>query len=113
MSWQEDLGALVEQAMAFAQSVKGKSIPVKPLAEPVAEPMLVVIEQALRAEPLSKAALSPITWAASEREEIKQRVANFKAHQLRMQTEREDYFTRTMMQTRAILADTPPKPLES
>jgi hypothetical protein len=44
-----------------------------------------------------------MTWPASERDEIKQRVASFKAHQLRMQTEREDYFVRTMTRARAAI----------
>jgi hypothetical protein len=40
--------------------------------------------------PIAKTVLDPATCAAtSEREEIKQRVANFKAHQLKMQDERE------------------------
>ena len=48
-----------------------------------------------------------MTWtAASEREEIKQRVANFKAHQLRMQNEREGYYSKTMSRTRAIIEGT-------
>jgi hypothetical protein len=43
----------------------------------------------------------------SERDEIKQRLANFRAHQLRMQTEREDYYSQTMARTPAIAAGSP------
>jgi hypothetical protein len=50
------------------------------------------------------ARLSPMTLPPSERDEIKQRVANFKAHQLKMQAEREDYYSQTMARTRALAA---------
>jgi hypothetical protein len=43
----------------------------------------------------------------SERDEIKQRLANFKAHQLRIQAEREDYYSQTMARTRALAAGSP------
>jgi hypothetical protein len=44
-----------------------------------------------------------MTVPPSERDEIKPRLANFKAHQLRMQAEREDYYLQTMTRTRAML----------
>ena len=53
------------------------------------------------------ARLSPMTLPPSERDEIKQRVANFKAHQLKMQAEREDYYSQTMARTRALAAGSP------
>jgi len=37
--------------------------------------------------------MSSVNWLSSEREEIAQRVANFKAHQQRFMREREDYAT--------------------
>ena len=49
------------------------------------------------------ARLPPMTVPPSERDEIKQRLANFKAHQSRMQAEREDYYLQTMTRTRAML----------
>jgi hypothetical protein len=48
--------------------------------------------------------LPPMTVPPSERDEIKQRLANFKAHQLRMQTERENYYSQTMARTRELAA---------
>jgi hypothetical protein len=48
--------------------------------------------------------LLPMTVPPSERDEIKQRLANFKAHQLRMQTERETYYSETMARTRELAA---------
>jgi hypothetical protein len=53
------------------------------------------------------ARLSPMTLPPSERDEIKQRVANFKAHQLKMQAEREDYYSQTMARARASAAGSP------
>ena len=53
------------------------------------------------------ARLSPMTLPPSERDEIKQRLANFKAHQLKMQAEREDYYSQTMARTRALAAGSP------
>jgi hypothetical protein len=51
--------------------------------------------------------LPPMTVPPSERDEIKQRLANFKAHQLKMQAEREDYYSQTMARTRALAAGSP------
>jgi hypothetical protein len=48
--------------------------------------------------------LLPMTVPPSERDEIKQRLTNFKAHQLRMQTERETYYSQTMARTRDLAA---------
>jgi hypothetical protein len=44
-----------------------------------------------------------VPFPPSERDVIKQRLANFKAHQSRMQAEREDYYLQTMTRTRAVL----------
>ena len=49
------------------------------------------------------ARLPPMTVPPSERDEIKQRLANFKAHQSRMQAEREDYYLQMMTRTRAVI----------
>jgi hypothetical protein len=53
------------------------------------------------------ARLPPMTVPPSERDEIKQRLANFKAHQLRMQAERENFYGQTMARTRALAAGSP------
>src|SRR3982074_2598942 len=50
--------------------------------------------------------LEPIKWGGSEREEIRQRVATFKAHQQRFTREREDYARPTLMRVQA--GGTPP-----
>jgi hypothetical protein len=101
MAWQEDLQTLVEQSKALSESVKSKLIQVKPVTRPTPA---IIDERPHRIEPIAKTVLDPATCAAtSEREEIKQRVANFKAHQLKMQDERESYYLKTMIGTRAII----------
>ena len=97
-SWQNDLDTLVKESMALARNVTGQSAA-------VVEPVLAVGEQAL-AEPRPRATAAPMTWPVSEREEIKQRVANFKAHQLKVQNEREGYYFKTMSRTREIIETT-------
>jgi hypothetical protein len=52
--------------------------------------------------------LPPLTLPPSERDEIKQRLTNFKTHQLRMQAERESFYGQTMARTRAVAAGSPP-----
>ena len=97
-SWQNDLDALVQESMALARNVTGKSA----AAEPAVGPVLPVAGRAL-VEPRPSATAASMTWSVSEREQIKQFVANFKAHQLRMQNEREDYYLKTISRTRSIL----------
>ena len=63
-----DLDALVEETMAFA-----KSFP--PMPRTIVEPNGV----------------PAVKWIDSEREEIRQRVGNFKVHQQRLIKERKDY----------------------
>jgi hypothetical protein len=129
--WKKELDALVTETMAFAASVNEKKLvqpkPVDPLvADATASgsdakdeivqadlPVLATVEAVLAEEPTAPSPLpEPKTWPArlppmtvppSERDEIKQRLANFKAHQLRMQAEREDYYLQTMTRTRAVL----------
>jgi hypothetical protein len=53
------------------------------------------------------ARLTPMTVPPSERDEIMQRLASFKALQLKMQAEREDYYLQTMTRARAVPARSP------
>jgi hypothetical protein len=66
--WKSDLEALINDVAAFA-----KSVPVEPhaVAEPNRKPQ--------------------VNWTKSEREEIVERVANFRAHQQRLMRQREDF----------------------
>ena len=85
MNLQKELDALIESTMAFANNVRRR----QPIADlPVA---LRMAEQALA--DTSKPIQPPVSFAlASERDEIRQRVSNFKAHQQKMAREREDYY---------------------
>jgi hypothetical protein len=71
VNWKADPNSLIEETMALAKSVRVEpSIP-----HTVVEPN----------------PMPPVNWMESEREDIRQRVANFKAHQQRFIREREDY----------------------
>jgi hypothetical protein len=88
VDWKLELDTLIESTMAFANDVKRRSIPDLPLAVRRAEQALADTSKPI---PLP-AAIAPMTWPASERDEIRRRVNNFKAHQEKMAREREDYY---------------------
>src|ERR1022692_3594631 len=58
--WKTDLDALVFETMAFAKTNHREQLP---------------------ADLIERPRLQPMNWGGPQREEIKQRVANFKAHQ--------------------------------
>jgi hypothetical protein len=128
-TWKTEHDALVTETIAFAANVK-KLTQTKQVATLVADttaskrhakdeivqpdlPVSATVEAFLAREPTAHAPSPEETWAArlpamtlplSERDVIKQRLANFKAHQLRMQAEREDYYSQTMARTRELAA---------
>ena len=65
VNWKADLNSLIEETMAFAKSVRVEPSMPRTVVEP--------------------------NWMESEREDIRRRVANFKAHQQRFIREREDH----------------------
>jgi hypothetical protein len=69
--WKTELDAFVEETMAFAKSLRVEL----PMPRTIVEPHR----------------MPPVNRLESEREEIRQRVANFKAHQQRFIRERKDY----------------------
>jgi hypothetical protein len=71
VNWQADLNSLIEETMAFAKSVRVEPAMPRTVVEPNRMPS--------------------VNWMDSEREEIRRRVANFKAHQQGLTREREDY----------------------
>jgi hypothetical protein len=71
VDWKSDLDALVVKTMAFAKSVRVELTIPRLIVEPNRTPTVSV--------------------GVSEREEIGNRIANFKAHQQRFKREREDY----------------------
>jgi hypothetical protein len=89
MNLQQGLDALIESTMAFANDVRRpQPIPELPVALRVAEKALADTSKPI---PLP-ITITPAAWPASERDEIRQRVKNFKAHQEKMAREREDYY---------------------
>jgi hypothetical protein len=70
-NWQADLDALVQETMALTKSVR------------VEPPIPRAVDELNR--------MPPVNLNNSERDQIRQRVANFKAHQERLAREREDY----------------------
>jgi hypothetical protein len=69
--WKTELNALVQETNAFVKSLRVEP----PMPRTIVEPNR----------------MPPVKGIASEREEIRQRVANFQAHQQRFIREREDY----------------------
>jgi hypothetical protein len=69
--WKSELNALVEETTAFAKSLRVEA----PMPRTIVAPNRI----------------PPVKGIESERELIRQRVANFKAHQERFMREREDY----------------------
>lgn len=92
MDWKQELDALISKSKAHAARV-GATAPV--LKPPQPPPVETTAEQP---SPISR--LRPLSWDTSEREHIADRVASFKAHQARVQREREDYYSRTMQRAR-------------
>jgi len=85
MQWMKDRDLLIEETLAFARSVA----PHAPTA----------IETQAQVEPIKTVALEQPPRPKDklfEREEIKQRVADFSATQNRFQREREEYFKKTL-----------------
>jgi hypothetical protein len=70
--WRADLDALVQETMALTKSIRAEP----PMPRAVVEP-----SQTLPAANLNR----------SERDEIRQRVSNFRAHQERFAREREEF----------------------
>ena len=81
-NWHAGLDALVEETMAFAKSIGVES----PMPRTVMEPNR----------------MPPVNLNNSERDQIRQRVANFKAHQERFAREREDFAASVLKRIRQL-----------
>jgi hypothetical protein len=106
MSWRHDLDALIESTTAFVQDVGGQYAPELP-------PVLRTVEQALREtpNPAPAARVAPMVFPASERDEIRQHVSNFKAHQQKLAQEREEYYLQTKARMMASFPSAKENPL--
>lgn len=132
MSWKKDRDALIAQTMAFVQSVTGRKEeagwlgaplaprPAEAAALDAAEPVLAPAKPKPPAiEPVRvTAASSPLSAEIVGRSrvqgemanEIRARIASFRAHQERFNREREEYFAATLARLRAAIKDMPPAP---
>jgi hypothetical protein len=79
-NWKADFDALVEETMSFVRNTGVEPAPPQTIVEPLAP--------RVTAEP---SRLPPVSLPKSERDEIRERVSNFKAHQTRVAREREEY----------------------
>jgi hypothetical protein len=100
MDWKLELDALIESTMALARDVKARSISDLALDVRAAEQALAGTSRPM---PLP-AAITPMTRPTSERDEILQRVSNFRAHQEKMAREREDYYLQARAKMQAALS---------
>jgi hypothetical protein len=130
MKWMRERDALIAQTMAFVQSVTGKRPDVgQPVAESAGTPAAPVaaaplaaaafipdIEAVLadtlviREAPVTREAPKPTQIVRPDfkgdfKSEIRDRVANFRAHQERFNREREAYGSATMAKVHASLRD--------
>jgi len=131
MSWKKDRDSLIAQTMAFVQSVTGRKDeggranvqaepssvelavldaletelvpPPVPKPPPALEPVRIVPPPSLSAIPIARSQLQ-----GEMANEIRARVASFRAHQERFNREREEYFSQTLARLRNAIKDAPP-----
>ena len=112
MKWMRERDLLIAQTMAFVQSVSGK----KPEAEIFARPDVpavsptrlpdveAMLSEAVPAPQRPKAVLPPRPVGPSEyRNEVQARVDKFRAHQAKLNQEREAFCSATMARMQATL----------
>jgi hypothetical protein len=80
-NWRDDLNSLIHETMTLVKGVRVEP----PLPRTIVEPNRT----------------PSVNWRLSEREEVGQRVANFKAHQQRFLRDREDFVAAEWMRMRA------------
>ena len=133
MSWIRERDELIAQTLAFVQSVTDKREEngrreAVPLLPPKSENALAAVAHALASEtpssvarpstvrpsaaptgnPAASATSPPIISQTEMANEIRTRVASFRAHQERFNREREEYFASTIARLRAAIKDVPP-----
>jgi hypothetical protein len=137
MGWKQERDSLIAQTLAFVQSVTGKrdeierprvsavdlgqleaslerprpppiepqkaAVPVQPAVQAIA-PM---IEPARSTEPPASALTRRPIVQSEMKEEIRARIASFRAHQERFNREREEYFSATLARLKAAMTEQP------
>ena len=112
--WKTERDALVSETMAFVQVVRSQkpvsaeliAAPMQVLADVLTHPQEVASQVPEPAQPTSEETVEPQPIKRNlelDREEIRQRVANFREHQQRLMREREDYARSTLMRMQASL----------
>jgi hypothetical protein len=109
-NWKMERDALVNETTAFVEAVRSqrpisteaivvpKQLPVgmpQHFQQPV--PTVSGPSKVVSDETTEQPRLEPMKWDGSAREEIRQRIATFKAHQQRFTREREDYALSTLL----------------
>jgi hypothetical protein len=118
--WKKDLDLLIEQTMSFVRSVAATN-PQKSttIESPIRGESPAAVAQSILVESSAPESAQPIRLAAetlsskpaaTERDEIQRRVASFKAHQDKLQREREDYYLSVIAKTRAMIGNETPSP---
>lgn len=127
-SWMEERDRLIAQAQAFVQQVaaanprvssrpeveklladKAEAIAPAPSPPEVSAPIAPTADAILATRPIPIASATPAARlpAVSERTDIQQRVAAFRARQARMNAEREAYYETMQAKIRAGLGNDP------
>jgi hypothetical protein len=118
--WKNDLESLLEETKALIRKTNPKSLDAvarleAPLPQqqppptsqqqlpPASRQQLPPASRQPPPQPLSRTSPPETTKQSPAREEIKQRVAGFRAHQEKLRREREDYYLETTAKTRAML----------
>jgi hypothetical protein len=91
-NWKDELDSLIEQSMSLAKAVRDESIEFRP------GPIFKAVEEVLSESSSSPAqrTFAPMIWPDLGRQEVNQRVANFRTHQQRIKREREEFCARIL-----------------
>jgi hypothetical protein len=135
MSWKKDRDSLIAQTMAFVQSVTGRKddtvpaqtqfaspsdelvvldaletelVPSHKPAAPVVEPVRTPEPPPVPSSSLIRSQVQGSQLQGEMANEIRARVASFRAHQERFNREREEYFNQTLARLRDAAKDAPP-----
>ena len=119
MEWVKERDLLIEQTLAFVQSVNAKRLDTRSdtkldlKSRIAAAPIDAIKMDAIKiVEPPEGIPVARTIVSGDLRTEMQARVANFRAHQERFHREREEYFSTTLAKVRAALGDdSAPAPL--